>query len=131
MIRRPPRSTRTDTLVPYTTLFRSHPALDTEDVRRRDDLGALLHHGDGKPLDAARAGLQGFGDLRGQLVPLGHVAGRRYRLPRPARRRDRHRLVRYANDSDDVKKARAPVRLPTHSALPPAGQERGATSEER
>src|SRR3546814_17339381 len=25
MIRRPPRSTRTDTLFPYTTLFRSHP----------------------------------------------------------------------------------------------------------
>src|SRR3546814_2176924 len=31
MIRRPPRSTRTDTLFPYTTLFRSrphHPAFD-------------------------------------------------------------------------------------------------------
>src|SRR3546814_9332943 len=27
MIRRPPRSTRTDTLFPYTTLFRSHTAL--------------------------------------------------------------------------------------------------------
>src|SRR3546814_2326094 len=27
MIRRPPRSTRTDTLFPYTTLFRSHPDL--------------------------------------------------------------------------------------------------------
>src|SRR3546814_19684420 len=26
MIRRPPRSTRTDTLFPYTTLFRSFPA---------------------------------------------------------------------------------------------------------
>src|SRR3546814_2707848 len=26
MIRRPPRSTRTDTLFPYTTLFRSHSA---------------------------------------------------------------------------------------------------------
>src|SRR3546814_19664306 len=26
MIRRPPRSTRTDTLLPYTTLFRSHHA---------------------------------------------------------------------------------------------------------
>src|SRR3546814_18335830 len=25
MLRRPPRSTRTDTLFPYTTLFRSHP----------------------------------------------------------------------------------------------------------
>src|SRR3546814_6788984 len=28
MIRRPPRSTRTDTLFPYTTLFRSRPAGD-------------------------------------------------------------------------------------------------------
>src|SRR3546814_3742054 len=27
MIRRPPRSTRTDTLFPYTTLFRSNPCL--------------------------------------------------------------------------------------------------------
>src|SRR3546814_19774705 len=27
MIRRPPRSTRTDTLFPYTTLFRSHGAI--------------------------------------------------------------------------------------------------------
>src|SRR3546814_19233678 len=28
MIRRPPRSTRTDTLFPYTTLFRSSPGLE-------------------------------------------------------------------------------------------------------
>src|SRR3546814_2848378 len=28
MIRRPPRSTRTDTLFPYTTLFRSHLVVD-------------------------------------------------------------------------------------------------------
>src|SRR3546814_20751653 len=28
MIRRPPRSTRTDTLFPYTTLFRSHHGAD-------------------------------------------------------------------------------------------------------
>src|SRR3546814_1286688 len=37
MIRRPPRSTRTDTLFPYTTLFRSdRPAAnrDTHDLRR-------------------------------------------------------------------------------------------------
>src|SRR3546814_15979275 len=43
MIRRPPRSTRTDTLFPYTTLFRSeevHPDdEDVEDVLRR----ALAH----------------------------------------------------------------------------------------
>src|SRR3546814_17567926 len=30
MIRRPPRSTRTDTLFPYTTLFRSHIIFDAE-----------------------------------------------------------------------------------------------------
>src|SRR3546814_3934948 len=32
MIRRPPRSTRTDTLFPYTTLFRSHFAIPDERV---------------------------------------------------------------------------------------------------
>src|SRR3546814_8639364 len=36
MIRRPPRSTRTDTLFPYTTLFRS----------AEDDAVALFHIGD-------------------------------------------------------------------------------------
>src|SRR3546814_4501228 len=38
MIRRPPRSTRTDTLFPYTTLFRSGDALvlDTEGARVDD-----------------------------------------------------------------------------------------------
>src|SRR3546814_12125936 len=34
MIRRPPRSTRTDTLFPYTTLFRSKP-LKLEDFKKR------------------------------------------------------------------------------------------------
>src|SRR3546814_3143188 len=35
MIRRPPRSTRTDTLFPYTTLFRSHSL--TAVGRQKDD----------------------------------------------------------------------------------------------
>src|SRR3546814_16639190 len=30
MLRRPPRATRTDTLFPYTTLFRSHQALKSD-----------------------------------------------------------------------------------------------------
>src|SRR3546814_7399467 len=34
MIRRPPRSTRTDTLFPYTTLFRSRAAACTANPRR-------------------------------------------------------------------------------------------------
>src|SRR3546814_18553435 len=40
MIRRPPRSTRTDTLFPYTTLFRSVEAV--EDAHQRRLAGAVL-----------------------------------------------------------------------------------------
>src|SRR3546814_21179194 len=34
IIRRPPRSTRTDTLFPYTTLFRSHVQVDADLLER-------------------------------------------------------------------------------------------------
>src|SRR3546814_3207637 len=44
MIRRPPRSTRTDTLFPYTTLFRS--------CRASGDLPDRARHGDGDRLDS-------------------------------------------------------------------------------
>src|SRR3546814_17856399 len=37
MIRRPPRSTRTDTLFPYTALFRSARDSHDWDLERRDD----------------------------------------------------------------------------------------------
>src|SRR3546814_12994074 len=37
MIRRPPRSTRTDTLFPYTTLFRSHAVGGTAIQNLEDD----------------------------------------------------------------------------------------------
>src|SRR3546814_2611892 len=49
MIRRPPRSTRTDTLFPYTTLFRSDP------FRIRQAFGLLLL------LNALLAAIQFFG----------------------------------------------------------------------
>src|SRR3546814_6893163 len=42
MIRRPPRSTRTDTLFPYTTLFRSE-----SDADRRGDHEAAIADGEG------------------------------------------------------------------------------------
>src|SRR3546814_16612095 len=41
MIRRPPRSTRTDTLFPYTTLFRSRVGLQGADVPAPDRTGSL------------------------------------------------------------------------------------------
>src|SRR3546814_8235399 len=42
MIRRPPRSTRTDTLFPYTTLFRSRQPQKRFDRCRMGAAGALL-----------------------------------------------------------------------------------------
>src|SRR3546814_12912571 len=51
MIRRPPRSTRTDTLFPYTTLFRS-----TADLRSGDQPPRARTGGDGKHRRAGRAG---------------------------------------------------------------------------
>src|SRR3546814_15273476 len=44
MIRRPPRSTSTDTLLPYTTLFRSDARFDQE--RGAQDRGAALQDGE-------------------------------------------------------------------------------------
>src|SRR3546814_2948287 len=41
MIRRPPRSTRTDTLFPYTTLFRSFEALEEAHAEQRHAAGLL------------------------------------------------------------------------------------------
>src|SRR3546814_20241273 len=44
MTRRPPRSTRTDTLFPYTTLFRSLLALAVLDRAGVDPAGQFFHH---------------------------------------------------------------------------------------
>src|SRR3546814_5124494 len=41
MIRRPPRSTRTDTLFPYTTLFRSSCTTPTPPLKRRGFIDAI------------------------------------------------------------------------------------------
>src|SRR3546814_20063965 len=56
MIRRPPRSTRTDTLFPYTTLFRSWPSrMRATSVNNRSDRpapsGCKVSRGDGKPMN--------------------------------------------------------------------------------
>src|SRR3546814_4137692 len=67
MIRRPPRSTRTDTLFPYTTLFRSPNLMWPAEYRYPDvtftdqtdltvdDLQVQLHHARGETDDATIA----------------------------------------------------------------------------
>src|SRR3546814_14267605 len=58
MIRRPPRSTRTDTLFPYTTLFRSRCCLLDVDYtlrRRINSRAAVFRAADGRRLPMAGA----------------------------------------------------------------------------
>src|SRR3546814_4415241 len=64
MIRRPPRSTRTDTLFPYTTLFRS-------------DAGALVRAADTAMYDAKE---NGRGIYRFFTPELNDAAQRRHKL---------------------------------------------------
>src|SRR3546814_18502196 len=49
MIRRPPRSTRTDTLFPYTSLFRSLQLDELREVSRREKIRSLI-----RPSEAGR-----------------------------------------------------------------------------
>src|SRR3546814_1950882 len=70
MIRRPPRSTRTDTLFPYTTLFRSGEHL-REGHRRR--IGAVELEHLHAPLTLGRAQLHALQVVR--LADRPHVVG--------------------------------------------------------
>src|SRR3546814_10321483 len=88
MIRRPPRSTRTDTLFPYTTLFRSGDRIRLranaimmlqrrELLRAGDDLAVEL----GKPFVEARAGEA----IEGRLVRRMDLASGRFALVEKSR----------------------------------------------
>src|SRR3546814_5949458 len=70
MIRRPPRSTRTDTLFPYTTLFRSHIQQHWRFTVADD--ASRLHH----PCGAERGGADGDGRDRRDAAPVGGAGGR-------------------------------------------------------
>src|SRR3546814_3147193 len=69
MIRRPPRSTRTDTLFPYTTLFRSACGKGDGGVSGRG--WHALDHGKTQPLSASRARLSA-GRARRRWIAHGH-----------------------------------------------------------
>src|SRR3546814_7543499 len=70
MIRRPPRSTRTDTLFPYTTLFRSLPAPLAGHVGLADQ--EALDRGAGEALVPERDGLGEAGLLHEVARELAH-----------------------------------------------------------
>src|SRR3546814_15048871 len=119
MIRRPPRSTRTDTLFPYTTLFRSPLQLQlraVEPCQRRDRHVA--------------AAVQ-----RAVHRALGLDAGAGMRVVEHRAKRDGARIVVAAFDRDRaLRRRRQPVRRiePSADALAEAQPlQSGAESEER
>src|SRR3546814_4258468 len=68
MIRRPPRSTRTDTLFPYTTLFRSDLKIEKIPWRARRFHRLLQHAEEVRALKLARADVQA--DARVDVLPV-------------------------------------------------------------
>src|SRR3546814_10064523 len=80
MIRRPPRATRTDPLVPYTTLFRSHADVEEGHVRlvfgdRLDRAAAVVAGRDDRQLRPGFA-QQRLERAAQDLLVLGDDAGR-------------------------------------------------------
>src|SRR3546814_12363792 len=75
MLRRPPRSTRTYTLFPYTTLFRSTLQAEGADDRRDAVTIATFHAAKG--LEWPIVHLAGLED---GLVPIGHARNQAQRI---------------------------------------------------
>src|SRR3546814_11313273 len=95
MIRRPPRSTRTDTLFPYTTLFRSGLLCRCADGRVAPRLPRSLRYGN----FADRSAERGF-HIRPSYSQCRNASDRRSSRPVPhrclhseLRKRDRKRVV--------------------------------------
>src|SRR3546814_801394 len=105
MIRRPPRSTRTDTLFPYTTLFRSARLVEAARLRPGPGAGVRAHlRGHGHPLARVRAvrGPGGPGDPVPAVALPPHAHGDAdHRLP-PRHRRLQRRGLPEAGAGPDV-----------------------------
>src|SRR3546814_9304891 len=105
MIRRPPRSTRTDTLFPYTTLFRS-PTVEVE--RQFEGIGNIGIQK--KPSgDVARGAVPVTGPRDAVLPAVGIGAG--HRKPRSQAFRDRT-----ADEGGSVDRVEATERSEEHTS---------------
>src|SRR3546814_13442182 len=90
MIRRPPRSTRTDTLFPYTTLFRSGNELDVVQALL---LAPGIHH-EGVVHRETVDLVDAFGlELRIELVEIRELVGRAGRREGAGQREQHHALA--------------------------------------
>src|SRR3546814_12891847 len=89
MIRRPPRSTRTDTLFPYTTLFRSHSAADEKGEQKKTGGADMApKHRDRQKDRTDKRGDDREEDDETPVVKIGHRArGQGQQGDRPSERR--------------------------------------------
>src|SRR3546814_3164984 len=111
MIRRPPRSTRTYTLFPYTTLFRSEGSSDGEGADRRQ--GSVPTEGRQRG-----AGGAGEGTLRGRRDPAAGPRARQDaclgdspRAPRRAGAGDAGRGGRYPRSEEHTSELQSLMRI--------------------
>src|SRR3546814_9502494 len=104
MLRRPPRSTRTDTLFPYTTLFRSAVAVDARAIAR---FTHQFNHHPGATAGGYRGYARGraFADIqvaRGRIVGVGKVDGDARRITGGEDFRLRYRTVTEVHEQLDT-----------------------------
>src|SRR3546814_14572393 len=103
MIRRPPRSTLTDTLFPYTTLFRSHATFRILELQagrvERQPAGV-----EQRPDRAFRVALQGFVRLQVDVAGI-------------ARAKGIHRALAVAHEGGDVVDVARTMRQPVEVLL--------------
>src|SRR3546814_4702324 len=89
MIRRPPRSTRTDTLFPYTTLFRSNKGEPGGKIRGARGAGAGPRRGRLAAADRRHRN-PGFGGAQADRAGARRLGARIGRKRRDARRSEEH-----------------------------------------
>src|SRR3546814_13591637 len=143
MIRRPPRSTRTDTLFPYTTLFRSgrlyaHCTFRLE-ACRPSDVGALEAVFENEELAVLMERCAGLGQRARRVARLDDDRALGEGAPRVNARREEGpvmlgRLLCVAEDGHLRDKEMSEVALPLHISIPlgVADRTRGpATEKER
>src|SRR3546814_20179822 len=100
MIRRPPRSTRTDTLLPYTTLFRSAGFRDR--WRRGGGAGSSVDFLVGDRVDRHAVGIEHRGGFVQFLRLIGSDAAEAWIVRRGAARGATHRPDHGRRDHEDA-----------------------------
>src|SRR3546814_17786474 len=132
MIRRPPKSTRTDTLFPYTTLFRSHHAIKGAGPVSRNPVFNFYHD---RPAAVGNVEFDfRIGQLEARLLGRGEIGKlepapderRQQGRPRPHRDRFAHPPGFGSLSPNPAADGKPPLAPPTQDA-PRVGTERART----